>query len=142
MTEELSPKDMPIVKPLLSIASLFERLVAEVAACVACVETNITNRNSTCRSVDLCAPFTPLAAPALTAGDVNPTHLPIPTETILTLAMVDVEITRNGCPQVIDAIHMAITVEHTQIVQVTSSGGYLIALCNQDKWISPRQALP
>jgi hypothetical protein len=58
---------------------------------------------------------------------INPTHVSIPSETILALNTVDVQITRKGCSQVLDSIHIAVPSDRNKVVQATSANGYFEA---------------
>jgi hypothetical protein len=58
---------------------------------------------------------------------VNPTHVSIPSETILALTEINVQITRKGCSQVLDTIHIAVPSDQNKVIQATSTNGYFVA---------------
>jgi hypothetical protein len=58
---------------------------------------------------------------------VNPTHISIPSETVLALTSVDIQITRKGCAQVLDTIHIAVPADQNKVVQATSANGFFVA---------------
>jgi hypothetical protein len=58
---------------------------------------------------------------------VNPTHISIPSETILALSNVEIQITRRGCSEVLDTIHIAVPSDQNKVIQATSAKGYFSA---------------
>lgn len=55
---------------------------------------------------------------------VNPTHISIPSETILKLSSVDFQITRKGCTQVLDTVHISVPPDANRIIQADSTNGF------------------
>lgn len=53
----------------------------------------------------------------------NPTHISIPSDTLLKLSAVDVRITRRGCARVLDTIHISVPSDASRIVQASSAQG-------------------